>query len=93
MALADPIVLATFRGFERLRQVWCRWSSKWSRLSIHLNESISGIRVVKAFAQEAREEKVFTNRNEELRHIRVLGERAWLTFYAVISFVLSQANS
>ncbi len=83
------IVWGTFKRWEQLRRVWKRWSAKWSRLSIHLNESISGIRVVKAFAQEAREEQRFNQRNDELRQASVSGERAWLVFSAVMSFLMS----
>ena len=46
------IVLGGLLIWGRMRRIWVRWHAKWSRLSSHLNESISGIRVVKAFAQE-----------------------------------------
>ena len=83
------IVIATLKRWEGLRRSWNKWSAKWSRLSTHLNESIGGIRTVKAFAQEDREERVFRSRNDELRNASVNAERAWLAFYAVMSFVMT----
>ncbi|MYE90722.1 ABC transporter ATP-binding protein [Candidatus Poribacteria bacterium] len=87
-----PVPLIVFGGvliWRRMRRIWPRWHAKWSQLSSHLNESISGIRVVKAFAQEDREAMRFNARNEELWAVSVTGERNWHIFYAVMNFVLS----
>ena len=87
-----PIPFIVFGGFliwGRMRRIWNRWHAKWSRLSSHLNESISGIRVVKAFAQEDREALRFNQRNEELRQVDVTGERNWFIFFAVMNFLMS----
>ena len=59
------IVLASLKRFKLMRSHWGRWGTKWSRLTSHLNETIHGIRIVKAFAQEEREEKRFALRNED----------------------------
>ena len=75
--------------WRRMRRIWPRWHAKWSLLSSHLNESISGIRVVKAFAQEEREAMRFNARNEELWSVSVTGERSWHIFFAVMNFILS----
>ena len=87
-----PVPLIVFGGvliWRRMRVIWPRWHAKWSQLSSHLNESISGIRVVKAFAQEDREAMRFNARNEELWSVSVTGERSWHIFFAVMNFVLS----
>ena len=87
-----PIPLIAFGGvliWRRMRRIWPRWHAKWSQLSSHLNESISGIRVVKAFAQEDREARRFNRRNEELWSVSVTGERNWAVFFAVMNFFLS----
>ena len=83
------IVYASLRRFSLMRVQWGRWSTKWSRLSSHLNESINGIRIVKAFAQEEREEKRFAVRNEDLWKTAVTAERTWVVLYAVSNFVMS----
>ena len=87
-----PVPLIMFGGvliWRRMRRIWPRWHAKWSQLSSHLNESISGIRVVKAFAQEDREAMRFNARNEELWSVSVTGERNWHVFFAVMNFILS----
>ena len=83
------IVLGGLLIWRRMRRIWPRWHAKWSQLSSHLNESISGIRVVKAFAQEDREAMRFNARNEELWSVSVSGERNWHIFFAVMNFLLS----
>ena len=83
------IVLGGLLIWGRMRRIWVRWHAKWSRLSSHLNESISGIRVVKAFAQEDREAVRFNARNEELWSVSVSGERNWFIFFAVMNFFIS----
>ncbi|MEW6756293.1 MAG: ABC transporter transmembrane domain-containing protein, partial [Candidatus Latescibacterota bacterium] len=83
------IVVASLRKWDQLRRYWDRWHAKWSRLSTHLNESINGIRVVKAFAQEAREGQRFRTRNDELREASVTAERVWMIFYTVLNFLMT----
>ena len=83
------IVYASLKRFKLMRLHWGRWSTKWSRLTSHLNESINGIRIVKAFAQEKREEDRFSARNEDLWHTAVTAERVWVVLYAVSNFVMS----
>lgn len=82
------IVLGAILIWGRMRRIWTRWHAKWSILSSHLNESISGIRVVKAFAQEDREALRFNARNEELWSVSVIGERTWMVFYSVINIFI-----
>ena len=83
------IILGSLLIWGRMRRIWVRWHAKWSRLSSHLNESISGIRIVKAFAQEDREAARFDVRNEELWSVSVAGERNWFIFFAVMNFLIS----
>ena len=87
-----PIPLILFAGTKiwyRLMTFWTRWSGKWGRLSAQLNESIHGIRVVKAFAQEARESERFDRYNEELRDVDVQGERIWFVFWTVTNLFMN----
>jgi ATP-binding cassette subfamily B protein len=84
-----PIIVASTFLWNRMEAYWVRWSAKWSRLTSHLNESIRGIRVVKAFAQEAREGERFDRRNIDLREVTVSAERHWIVFWMVTSFFMS----
>jgi len=84
-----PIIIGSSLIWSRLQGYWRRWSAKWSRLSSHLNESITGIRVIKAFAQEQRESRRFDSRNRALQDVSVSAERSWLVFFMVTSFFMS----
>ena len=60
---------------------------KWGRFHTHLNESMTGIRVVKAFAQEEGEWKKFAVRNQELAQAGITVDRKWYRFEAAMIFV------
>jgi ATP-binding cassette subfamily B protein len=87
-----PIPLIIFAGTKiwyRILGFWTRWSGKWSRLYSQLNESIHGIRVVKAFSQESRESQRFDQNNEMLRQVSTDGERIVFIFFSVTNFLMS----
>ncbi len=84
-----PIVYAGSRIWERMMRNWNLWGARWSKLYAQLNESITGIRVVKAFSQEAREGKRFDGHNEGVREVTVIGERNWFVFFTVTNFLMS----
>ena len=87
-----PIPLIVFAGAKiwyRLMSFFTRWSGKWGRLYSQLNESINGIRVVKAFAQESRESERFDRYNEDLREVDTQGERVWFAFFTVTNLLMS----
>ena len=83
------IILGGASMWNRMERYWRRWSIKWGRLSAHLNESITGIRLVKAFAQEKREGIRFNQRNDELRRASVSADRAAFVFFTVMNFLMS----
>ena len=83
------IVLAGTKIWYRIMTFWTQWSGKWGRLSAQLNESIHGIRVVKAFAQEARESERFDRYNEDLRDVDTRGERVWFVFWTVTNLFMN----
>ena len=87
-----PVPLIVLGGtliWGRMERYWRRWSAKWGRFSAHLNESITGIRLVKAFAQEKREGDRFDRRNDELREVSVAADRVWFVFFTVTNFMMS----
>ncbi|MYB38830.1 MAG: ABC transporter ATP-binding protein [Gammaproteobacteria bacterium] len=84
-----PLVVGAALVWNRMEVHWRRWSIRMSGLASHLNESIGGIRVVKAFAQEEREGRRFDGRNHALRDATVTSERSWLKFMMVTQFVMS----
>ena len=84
-----PIILGGALIWNRMERYWRRWSLEWGRFSAHLNESITGIRLVKAFAQEKREGIRFSQRNDELRRVSVRADRAAFIFFTVMNFLMS----
>lgn len=83
------IVLGGLYKFKTLNRLWTKFHAKMSRFHIHLNESISGIRVIKAFGQESREMAIFTRGNNDLRDSLVTAERSWFIFSAMLGFIMS----
>jgi len=84
-----PIVIGSSLVWGRMEAHWQRWTTRWSRLSSHVNESIRGIRVVKAFSQERREGERFDERNFDLRDVSIAAERSWVVFFMVTNFFMS----
>jgi ATP-binding cassette subfamily B protein len=83
------IVVGGLFKFKTLNRLWTKFHAKMSRFHIHLNESISGIRIIKAFGQENREMAVFSRGNNELRDSLVTAERSWFIFSAILGFIMS----
>lgn len=85
-----PVVVLISRIFWKpVSQLYHRCGQKWARFHTHLNESLSGIRVVKAFAQEDLENRKFGRRNEELRESGVVADSHWYTVFGAMSFFTS----
>ena len=60
-----PLMMALGVIFwRRMRRYFNKWDQTWSDLMAMANETLSGIRVVKAFAQEMREIATFGNWNK-----------------------------
>jgi ATP-binding cassette subfamily B protein len=92
LCILSPIpVVAAVSGFswKRISQLSHRFGQKWARFHINLNEALSGIKVVKAFAQEDYEHDKFVSRNRELRDAGVKVDTLWYTVFGVMSFFTS----
>lgn len=85
--LPIPIVVAIGVKFWRpMSQMFHRVGQKWARFHIHLNESLHGIRVVKAFAKEDTEYAKFQSRNHELRDAGWKADAKWFTIFGAMMF-------
>jgi len=81
--LVAGISVIVIRRCHRLyHRVWHRWSD----LSALVGDTISGIRVVKAFAQEQRETNRFGERNQNLFQSTVAAERMFSIYWPSIEF-------
>ena len=87
LAMVLPVPLfcwLIFRHGESMNRVFLRAWRKWSRVSDVLSDTIPGIRVVKAFHQEEREIKRFTERNEDVTAEFNRIHRMWTTFWPML---------
>lgn len=60
--------------WNRMRRFFTQWMQAWGDAMSRVNEALTGIRVVKAFAQETREISVFKTRNDKLTRIGIVTE-------------------
>jgi len=79
-----PIPLVAFisvKVWKPISNLFFRTSQKMARVHMHLNESLMGIRVVKAFAKEDDEFTKFKTRSEELRNANIKADQTWHTAF------------
>jgi ATP-binding cassette subfamily B protein len=89
--LAPIPLVALVSGFswQRISQLSHRFGQKWARFHTTLNETLTGIKVMKAFAQEDNANEQFTKHNRELRDAGVRVDTLWYTIFGVMSFFTS----
>lgn len=88
--LPVPFVILLARIFSgRFRKIFRSVRRKYATLSASVSETISGIRVVKSFAQEDREIDVFNEKNFDVYNSRILAVRARSRFNPTVGFVMS----
>jgi ATP-binding cassette, subfamily B, bacterial len=77
-----------YRHGESLNARFIRAWRKWSRVTDILSDTIPGIRVVKAFNQEAREIVRFGVRNDDVTAEANEIHRMWTTFWPMLMFAV-----
>ncbi|CAM4434903.1 ATP-binding cassette subfamily B protein [Paenibacillus endophyticus] len=88
------ILFVLFRFNHRVGPAWSKIREQMGRLTTTLQENISGIRVVKAFATESVEQRKFAERNEQNFETNMdrasLEAKAFplMNFYGGLTFVL-----
>ncbi len=90
MLTPGPLILLMTRWFmprarERFRRVWHRISKMYSML----NSTLTGMRVVKAFAQEGRETGNFEGRNQAVFEASYAANAFWAGYWSLLSFLMS----
>jgi ATP-binding cassette subfamily B protein len=85
-----PVVAFLSRWFwERIHRVWDRYWHARQQITAVLNDSLAGIRVVRAFAQEPQEVQRFAGQSRNLFTTELRAERTWATFFPVMWFLIS----
>ena len=83
------VVLISVIFWKPMSQMFYKVGQKWARLHMHLNESLSGIRVVKVFAREDWEYDKFRKRNLELRDAGLNADTRWYAIFGAMSLFTS----
>ena len=85
MTLPVPLFCwAIYRHGESLNRVFLRVWRKWSRLTDVLSDTLPGVRVVKAFNQEAREIARFDGHNDDVTAEINRLHGIWTTFWPLL---------
>ncbi len=83
------VMVAAFFYYRYMRPYFERvWIARW-RLNAMLNTFLSGVRVVKAFAQEEKEQDRYHDRNDHLLQTQLQVDLAWSKFFPFVSFAFS----
>ena len=81
------IMIWGYAFYRRMRKFFTRWMQSWSETMARVNEALTGIRVVKAFAQEKQEIRVFKRRNDKLTRIGITAEVNQGIFYKTMTLL------
>jgi len=84
-----PVVALLSRWFwERIHRVWDRHWHARQQFTAVLSDSLTGIRVVRAFAQEPQEVARFAAHSHTLFLTELRAERTWTTFFPLMWFLI-----
>ncbi|MDP6380806.1 MAG: ABC transporter ATP-binding protein, partial [Phycisphaerae bacterium] len=82
-----PVILGSYLFYRFIHPRWHRVFEERSRQSGFLNSILSGIREVKAFAQEVREKLRFANRSGRLRQSQYAVGKSAAMFFPAMGFI------
>ncbi len=82
-----PLIVIGARWFwKKVRGLWHRAWRRRSKMYDIVNDSVSGIRVVRAFGQQKSEVGRFSFTNEDARNYDTVAEKVWATYYPLLGF-------
>ena len=84
---APFVIVSTYYFYEHIYPRYYKFWDGQSKLAGMLNSALSGVRVVKAFAQEQRETNRFDTLSGNLRSARRQVDMATGTFYPIVGFI------
>ncbi|MDQ3814715.1 MAG: ABC transporter transmembrane domain-containing protein [Armatimonadota bacterium] len=82
------VIVATNTYWRGLMKLWRRVWHQNSKLGARLADTLNGVRVVRAFAQEQREVERFKDKSGELRDATMRVERKATVFYPTLAFIM-----
>ena len=84
-----PLVGVLSTSFwKKIRYYMHRFFHRWSKLNAILNESLTGLKVVKAFAQEPRVISRFQVKSRDLAITGIQAERTWSILFSAMSLLI-----
>jgi ATP-binding cassette, subfamily B, bacterial len=86
--LVPFVIVGTNTYWRGLMKLWRRVWHQNSRLGARLADSLGGVRVVRAFAQEKREVERFKDKSSELRDATIRVEQKAAAFYPTMGFIM-----
>lgn len=88
-----PIVMTfTMRKNKRMQQAFRHMRHKLADINAQVEDSISGVRVVKSFTNEAYEEQKFKKGNEDFRTSKENALKVMAEFFAGVNFFTNAIN-
>jgi ABC-type multidrug transport system fused ATPase/permease subunit len=88
-----PILALAFRHYNtKIRPVYRNVRARLGDINAKLQDNLSGIRVIQAFARENLEHDRFASQSENYYRARVKGIRYWSTFFPAIRFLASMGT-
>jgi subfamily B ATP-binding cassette protein MsbA len=85
--LPVPVLALAFRRYNtKIRPVYRRVRARLGDINAKLQDNLSGIRVIQAFAREDIEYRRFSRESERYYRARVKGIRYWSIFFPAIRF-------
>ena len=82
------IVIGAGWFWKKVHHLWHRAWRRRSKLYDIVNDSVSGIRVVRAFGQQTGEIGRFSGANEDARYFDTHAETVWATYYPPLMFTV-----
>jgi ABC-type multidrug transport system fused ATPase/permease subunit len=83
-----PILAVALRHYNtKIRPVYRRVRARLGDINAKLQDNLSGIRVIQAFAREEMERQRFASESERYYRARVKGIRYWSVFFPAIRFL------
>ena len=84
-----PCIFATFYSFgKKIRPLFGQMREQYGSLTSVLHEAITGIRVVRAFAQEDFERKKFTSKNDKYLQTSLASARIRAFYIPLVGFLI-----
>ena len=73
--------------YRRLRVFYTRLYRRWEGFFTHIQESLSGIRIVKIFAQENKEVRQFKQNARAMFELKYWTEKQWINYFATMGLL------